>query len=266
MSNDALVNAEKPRPRPRRSKLVVVAGLASLIVVLALALGLGLGLGLKHNHPSSSSADPTTSPLPPLQTTPAENFVVGSIKGQPPQTRMYNFTVSQVQGAPDGVSKRMLVVNGISPGPTIEANQHDRLIINVTNTLPTRTSIHWHGLFQNQTNFYDGTTGITECGIPPGQFLVYNFTMGEFAGTTWWHAHYATQYTDGISGALIVHPTDEALPAGFPTWEPASEVVVQMADLYHTFSADLLDAYLSVRFLPPLRPSFISPCSTAVRD
>ncbi len=27
--------------------------------------------------------------------------------------------------------------------------------------------------FQNQTNFYDGTAGITECGIPPGQFLVY---------------------------------------------------------------------------------------------
>ncbi|KAI0069818.1 Cupredoxin [Panus rudis PR-1116 ss-1] len=135
----------------------------------------------------------------------------------------------------------MLVVNGMYPGPTIEANQGDRIIVNVTNHLENVTSIHWHGLFQNQTNFYDGTAGITECGIPPGQFLVYNFTLGEFSGTTWWHAH-STQYTDGISGALIVYPTDPA-PKGFPSWD--QDLVVQVNDWYHTFSTELLAAYLS---------------------
>ena len=34
-------------------------------------------------------------------------------------------------------------------------------------------NIHWHGLFQNGTNYMDGTTGITECGIPPGRSFVY---------------------------------------------------------------------------------------------
>ena len=43
---------------------------------------------------------------------PANNFVVGSIIGQPPQTRTYNFVVEQLQGAPDGFSKPMIVVNG----------------------------------------------------------------------------------------------------------------------------------------------------------
>ena len=32
------------------------------------------------------------------------------------------------------------------PGPTIEVNQGDRLIVNVHNNLPNATSIHWHGL------------------------------------------------------------------------------------------------------------------------
>lgn len=76
------------------------------------------------------------------------------------------------------------------PGPTIEANQGDRLIVHVQNNLPNATAIHWHGLvsladffkchsdltldkFQNGTNFYDGTEGITQCGIPPGESLTY---------------------------------------------------------------------------------------------
>ncbi|KAI0092237.1 multicopper oxidase 2A [Irpex rosettiformis] len=224
---------------------------ALLVVILALGLGLGLGLGLRnHSHSASppqnvsSSGTGTTnsSNLLPLLATPPNNFVLGTIKGQPPQTRFYNFTISKVQGAPDGVSKPMLVANGIFPGPTIEANQGDRIVVNVTNNLDTRTAIHWHGLYQNQTNFYDGTTGITECGIPPGQFLVYNFTLGEFYGTTWWHSHFSTQYTDGLTGALVIHPLDPA-PKNIPTWD--GEIMVQMADVYHNFSQELLDAYLS---------------------
>ena len=29
----------------------------------------------------------------------------------------------------------------------------------------------------NGTNYYDGTAAITECGIPPGQFLVYKYVI-----------------------------------------------------------------------------------------
>ena len=53
----------------------------------------------------------------------------------------------------------------------------------------------------------------------------------------------STQYTDGVTGALIVYPTDPA-PKGFPSWD--QELVVQLSDLYHTFSSELLAAYLSV--------------------
>ncbi|KAI0039225.1 multicopper oxidase [Auriscalpium vulgare] len=231
--------SRKSSRRRGRPLLLILA----VVVVLALALGLGLGLGLQHHHHhDSASASGSSANLPALQAPAEGNFVVGSILGQPPQTREYNFTVEMVQGAPDGVSRTMLVVNGMYPGPTIEVNQADRLVVNVQNNLPNTTSIHWHGLFQNGTNWYDGTSGITECGIPPGQSLTYNFTLGEFSGTTWWHAHFSTQYTDGITGPLIVHPTAPS-PPGLPQWD--EELVVHMADWYHDLSADLLDAYLS---------------------
>lgn len=179
---------------------------------------------------------------PPLKPQPESAFVVAKIKGQPPQTRTYDFFVDVVQGAPDGVQRTMLVANGMYPGPTIEANQWDRVIVKVHNNLPNATSIHWHGLFQNGTNYYDGTAGITQCGIPPGQTFTYNFTFGDYSGTTWWHSHYSTQYTDGITGALIVHPTDPP-PPDFPTWD--EEVTIQVSDWYHDMSESLLVDYFS---------------------
>ncbi|KAH9991861.1 multicopper oxidase 2A [Russula vinacea] len=206
-------------------------------VVLALGLCLGLGLGLKHRHHNSAS----TEALPFLNPQTSSNFVVGSIVGQSPQDRNYNFTLALANGAPDGVNKTMLVVNGVYPGPTIEVNQGDRVIVKVQNNLPNATSIHWHGLFQNGTNWYDGTSGVTECGIPPGQSLTYNFTLGEFTGTTWYQCIVSTQYTDGVTGALIVHPTQNT--SALPAYD--SEIVIQMADLYHNQSHVLLAEYLS---------------------
>jgi hypothetical protein len=118
-----LVEKKTQKSRKTRygcSLITISAGIA-LVVVLTLALGLGLGLGLKKTHQSPSISNhivtastdlALSSQLPPLKPTPEDNFVLGTIIGQPPQTRRYHFTVSEVQGAPDGVSKPMLVVNG----------------------------------------------------------------------------------------------------------------------------------------------------------
>lgn len=40
--------------------------------------------------------------------------------------------VSETWGQPGHINKLMLVVNGISPGPTIEANLGDRIIVRVS--------------------------------------------------------------------------------------------------------------------------------------
>lgn len=140
---------------PTRSNLFAIA--AAGFIALSLLPGLALG----------QSLTPAEGSFPPLKSQPSSNFVLNGLVGQPPQTRTFYFDVGQVQGAPDGVSRPMLAVNGtcpfssglsissltdathvpgIYPGPTIEANQHDRLVIHVKNNLPNATSIHWHGL------------------------------------------------------------------------------------------------------------------------
>jgi len=56
----------------------------------------------------------------------------------------------------------MLAINGQFPGPVIRANEGDRIIVNVTNELSEPTTMHWHGLYQNGTNWMDGSTSITQ--------------------------------------------------------------------------------------------------------
>jgi FtsP/CotA-like multicopper oxidase with cupredoxin domain len=93
-----------------------------------------------------------------------------------------------------GVLRQMLVINGQFPGPLIEVNQGDRVLVNVTNNLSNASTIHWHGLYQNGTNWMDGTSGITQCPIPPGKSFLYNFTVENQYGTFWYHSHASTQY------------------------------------------------------------------------
>ncbi|KAJ7106618.1 multi-copper oxidase [Mycena epipterygia] len=163
-------------------------------------------------------------------------FVVEST----PRTRVYRWTVSAVTGAPVGVSKPMVVVNGQSPGPIIQANYNDRILVYLTNGLAREgTSIHWHGLPQNGTNHYDGASGITQCAIPPGETLLYNFTLGGWVGTTWWHGHTDMQHTDGLFGPLVSHSPFEDMPP----YE--TEHVLTLADVYNVPAAGLVDEYLN---------------------
>jgi FtsP/CotA-like multicopper oxidase with cupredoxin domain len=99
----------------------------------------------------------------------------------------------------------MLVFNGQFPGPAIVANWGDTIQVSVTNNLPDNgTSIHWHGLRQLHSNQMDGTNGITECPIAPGQTKVYTFKATQY-GSSWYHAHYSVQYGDGLTGPIQIN-------------------------------------------------------------
>ncbi|KAJ7027157.1 multi-copper oxidase [Mycena alexandri] len=155
------------------------------------------------------------------------------------QTRIYRWTVSSV--SVPGVNGNRIVVNGRSPGPIIEANVHDRIMVYLTNGLNdgNGTSIHWHGLPQPNTPFYDGPAGTAQCPIPPGATLLYNFTLGGWTGTTWWHGHTDMQHTDGLYGAIVIHgPADHIAP----TYDADHALV--MSDIYRAPVDELLGPYL----------------------
>jgi iron transport multicopper oxidase len=94
-------------------------------------------------------------------------------------TVTYNFDVSWVYANPDGLANRPVIgINGQWPIPTITATKGDRLIVNVKNSLGNETtSLHFHGLYMNGTTHMDGPEGVTQCPIPPGGSLTYNFTV-----------------------------------------------------------------------------------------
>ncbi|KAE8443950.1 hypothetical protein EG329_001174 [Mollisiaceae sp. DMI_Dod_QoI] len=253
---EAVMDAEeKPRAVGLKfGKLFLLITGVIIFVVIALALGLGLGLGLNHHHGSSSATEPSATPTPfPTPTGLSENRP--SWRRDPseynldmswdinaaPTTRVFNITVSEIQAAPDGVMRTMLVMNGQFPGPLIRANEGDRVLVNVTNELTNGTSLHWHGLYQNGTNWMDGTAGITQCPIPPGQSFLYNFTVNNQFGTYWYHSHVSSQYTDGLVGPFIIHSPAEAAVRSTYDYDQ----VILFQDWYHDLSAALLPDYLA---------------------
>ena len=59
--------------------------------------------------------------------------------------RVYDFTITWEQRAPAGVPRYMLVVNGETPGPTIEAQQDEWVTVRLHNAAPVNTTMHFHG-------------------------------------------------------------------------------------------------------------------------
>ena len=93
------------------------------------------------------------------------------------------------------------------PGPRIRVTEGDRVRINVTNSLPEPTAVHWHGLIL--PNAMDGAAEITQRPIAPGETFTYEFTT-EQAGTYFYHthAHVDRQQGLGLYGALIIDPRE----------------------------------------------------------
>ncbi|KAI9659366.1 MAG: hypothetical protein M1821_001624 [Bathelium mastoideum] len=122
-------------------------------------------------------------------------------------TRSYDFTVRRGVVAPDGVNKSSILVNDQYPGPLVEANWGDWIEVTVHNEIydPLEgTSLHWHGIPQNGTPWYDGAASVSQCPIAPGSSLTYRFRASVY-GTSWWHSHLSAQYSDGLFGPMVVY-------------------------------------------------------------
>jgi iron transport multicopper oxidase len=129
VSANSEIESKGPITQKSASRRSLLGGIL-LVVLVALALGLGLGLGLKHGMHAHSPSNSTNSVtvvsrsqlVDPSQLVLSPSFDVNT----PPQSREFNWTLSEIISDPTGTRKNMLVVNGISPGPTIEANFGDR--------------------------------------------------------------------------------------------------------------------------------------------
>ena len=104
--------------------------------------------------------------------------------------------------------RSMFVANNLFPGPTIEANEGDTIIVKIKNDNPgTAASIHFHGIHQKGTPYTDGAAFVTQCALGPLQSQEYEF-IAYPPGTHYWHDHTSYNIADGLSGAIIIHPAD----------------------------------------------------------
>ncbi|MCJ1336503.1 hypothetical protein MMC09_001779 [Bachmanniomyces sp. S44760] len=162
--------------------------------------------------------------------------------------RPYDFTIKRGYIQPDGVNKSVILINGQFPGPTIEANWGDTIQVVVHNKLTAPeegTSLHWHGILQKETPWYDGVPSVQQCPIAPGSSFTYTF-KADLYGTSWYHSHYSAQYAGGLLGPMIIHgpkhvPYDVDLGPIFLT------------DYYHTEYFNLVEQVMAPNSTGPFK-------------
>ena len=111
-----------------------------------------------------------------------------------------------------GVSGVGTVVNGQIPAPLLRWREGDTITLRVSNRLPVRGSIHWHGMIVPAD--MDGVPGLSFDGIPSGGTYVYRFKVNQY-GTYWYHSHSRFLEQTGLYGPIVIerrggerHPAD----------------------------------------------------------
>lgn len=215
------------------------AGLFAISIVAAFALA-GLLLSLNPSKPNIESQDDDNSqpPRPPhledrYVLDPDWDFLA------PAQVREYEWTITDGEGRPDGVLRPMMLINNQFLGPLIEMNEGDVLVVKLLNKASNATALHWHGIFQNGTNWMDGAAGVTQCPIAPGQSHQYKFNVTGQSGTYFYHGHQGVQASDGLIGPMVVHSRREAVRPY------SSDRVVMLQDWWYDPASGIMRHVLS---------------------
>jgi FtsP/CotA-like multicopper oxidase with cupredoxin domain len=98
--------------------------------------------------------------------------------------------------------------NGQVPGPTLRANEGDRLRVHFTNAGSHPHTMHFHGI---HSATMDGVTGIGRGDIQVGETFIYEFEAKPF-GCHLYHCHSTPlkrHIHKGLYGAYVVNPDPE---------------------------------------------------------
>lgn len=219
---------------PNRAPLPSGSDYSSLSIPVAFSKPAKPAWGAFWSYPQPPVPATTTTYNPAAYTASFSNEDIAA----PPTTREYTFTMHYAAGWPSGFLRRMAVINNQFPGPLIEANKGDTIVVHVHNQLDVPQSIHWHGIRQSGSNPMDGVPGFSQCPIPAGGSFTYRFKVPVETGTFWYHSHYGNTLSDGLVGGLIVHAPDDPLKRGV---DYDDDRVVYLGDWMHDQSQVIID-------------------------
>ncbi|XP_042510514.1 laccase-4-like [Macadamia integrifolia] len=182
------------------------------------------------------------------------------------RVRNYKFNVVTRNTTRLCSSKPIVTVNGRFPGQTLYAREDDTVIVKVVNHVQYNVTIHWHGIRQLRTGWYDGPGYITQCPIQPGQSYTYNFTITGQRGTLLWHAHILWLRAT-VHGGIVILPK-RGVPYPFP--KPDNEVVVILGEWWKSDTEAVISQAMKSGVAPNVsdahtingHPGPLSPCSS----
>lgn len=127
---------------------------------------------------------------------------------------------------PDEQRSMHYLINGQHPGPAIECNLNDTVVIHVVNNMISEgVTIHWHGIHMPGTPFFDGSRGVTQNAIDAGSNMTYTWKAWP-EGTHYYHSHMdSVQSARGIRGPIVVKNPEDPFKDMYD-----EEMTVVMAD------------------------------------
>ncbi|XP_024978499.1 L-ascorbate oxidase homolog [Cynara cardunculus var. scolymus] len=150
---------------------------------------------------------------------------VSCVKAEDPY-RFFTWVVTYGQISPLGVSQRGILINGQFPGPIVNCETNDNIIINVINKLDEPFLITWNGIKQRKTSWQDGVLG-TNCPIPPKSNWTYHMQVKDQIGTFSYFPSTVMHRAVGGFGAFNIL----ARPVIFvPYLKPAAEFTLLVSD------------------------------------
>ncbi|PIN24544.1 Multicopper oxidase [Handroanthus impetiginosus] len=167
-------------------------------------------------------------------------------------TRFYDFKVQTKRVTKLCKTNDIVTINDMFPGPVVYAQEDDRVIVQVTNQTPYNATIHWHGVRQRLSCWFDGPSYVTQCPIQAGQTFTYEFTLVQQKGTLFWHAH-VSWLRATVYGAIVIYPKT-GVPYPFPY--PHEEHIIILGEYWLRDVVQLEQAVLASGGAPPIADAF----------
>lgn len=152
------------------------------------------------------------------------------------KTHYHDFVVQSTKVKRQCKTHNSITVNGQYPGPAIEVNNGDSLVINVVNRARYNVTIHWHGVRQMRTGWADGPEYVTQCPIRPGGSYTYRFTIQGQEGTLLWHAH-SSWLRATVYGAIVIRPRQGS---SYPFPKPHRETTLLLGEWWDSNPMDVV--------------------------
>ncbi|MDE2481991.1 MAG: multicopper oxidase domain-containing protein [bacterium] len=194
-----------------RKLLWIVALFAALLPVAALADADEAPVGV---NPLTLGLQPLTGAIPAATPAPGESRSVlrpdGAYQAVPQVNgRTKSFTLVE-RDAPWTLKPGLTVMadtyNGVVPGPVLQVQQGDTVVIHFINHGTKPDTIHLHGIHDIPVSM-DGVGGISQPMVQPGGSFTYRFVADQ-PGTFIYHTHGPESMLDaGLYGVIVVLPT-----------------------------------------------------------